>query len=233
MVRRAPRDDDILSPSLILRAYVSGIFPMADSADDPSLYWIEPRQRGILPLDDFHIPRRLRRTVRTTPLSVTVDTDFRGVIEGCAASRPGRRGTWINATIRDLYGLLFRSGHVHTIEVRDGERLVGGLYGVHIGAAFFGESMFSDMRDASKIALVHLAGRLRKGGFALLDTQFLTEHLSQFGGIEIERDLYLGELAAAVSVDADFFPFDEDQRPGGRLPVPGRAVLEALGSRDG
>ena len=233
MTRRTPRGGDILTPSLILRAYVCGIFPMADSADDPNLYWIEPRQRGVLPLDDFHVPRRLARTIRTTPLSVRVDTDFTGVIEGCAESRPGRRGTWINQPIRDLYGALFRAGNVHTVEVWDGDLLVGGLYGVHIGAAFFGESMFSDVRDASKIALVHLAARLRKGGFALLDTQFLTEHLSQFGGTEIHRDRYLELLEPAVSVDADFCPFDEDRDPEGRRPVPGATILAALDGGDG
>ncbi|MCB1514793.1 MAG: leucyl/phenylalanyl-tRNA--protein transferase, partial [Hyphomicrobiaceae bacterium] len=183
------RDDFIveITPQVLLKAYSCGIFPMAESADDPALYWIEPQHRGILPLDHVHIPRRLARTIRTTPFVVRIDTDFEGTIDGCAASRPGRRSTWINARIRSLYRELFALGHCHTVEVWDGERLVGGLYGVALGGAFFGESMFSYERDASKIALVHLIARLVAGGFTLLDTQFVTEHLRQFGTIEVDR----------------------------------------------
>lgn len=177
---------------------------MADSADDPTLYWVEPRLRGILPLDAFHIPKRLARTVRSDRFKVRLDTDFGAVIEGCAAPQPGRRTTWINSTIRDLYGQLFRRGHVHTVESwRDGE-LVGGLYGVQLGAAFFGESMFSLERDASKVALVHLVALMRRGGFQLLDTQFLTEHLEQFGAAEIARKDYLLLLDKALGSEADF-----------------------------
>jgi leucyl/phenylalanyl-tRNA--protein transferase len=194
--------EDAITPSLLLRAYACGIFPMADSADDPTLYWVEPRLRGVLPLDAFHIPKRLARTVRSDRFEIRLDTDFDAVIDGCAAPRPGRRTTWINATIRDLYGQLFRRGHVHTVEAwRDG-RLVGGLYGLELGAAFFGESMFSLERDASKVALVHLVAQMRNGGFQLLDTQFLTEHLTQFGAVEIERKDYLLLLEQALAGEA-------------------------------
>ena len=202
MARGRRGGEDARTPSLLLRAYACGIFPMADSADDPTLYWVEPRLRGVLPLDAFHIPKRLARTVRSDRFEVRLDTDFDAVIDGCAAPRPGRRTTWINATIRDLYGQLFRRGHVHTVEAwRDG-RLVGGLYGLELGAAFFGESMFSLERDASKVALVHLVAMMRRGGFQLLDTQFLTEHLTQFGALEIERKDYLLLLEEALAGEA-------------------------------
>jgi leucyl/phenylalanyl-tRNA--protein transferase len=197
-------DEDVITPSLLLRAYACGIFPMADSADDPTLYWVEPRLRGILPLDAFHVPHRLARTVRADPYEIRLDCDFAGVIDGCAAERPGRRVTWINETIRRLYGELFRLGHVHTVEAWQGGELVGGLYGLKLGAAFFGESMFSTARDASKVALVHLVARLRRGGFALLDTQFLTAHLAQFGAIEVARDDYLKLLERAIAANAEF-----------------------------
>jgi leucyl/phenylalanyl-tRNA---protein transferase len=198
---------DIVTPSLLLRAYSCGIFPMADSADDPMLYWVEPEMRGVLPLDAFHVARRLKRTVRSDLFEVRVDSDFDAVIAGCATPRPGRRATWINAPIRKLYGALFRAGHVHTVEAWQGERLVGGLYGVSLGAAFFGESMFSEARDASKVALVHLVARLKRGGFRLLDAQFLTAHLAQFGAIEMPRDDYVRLLDAAVAAKgADFGP---------------------------
>lgn len=202
----ASRDDFIveITPQVLLKAYSCGIFPMAESADDPALYWIEPQHRGILPLDRVHIPRRLARTVRTTPLTVRIDTDFEGTIEGCAASRPGRSSTWINARIRSLYRELFALGHCHTVEVWNADRLVGGLYGVALGGAFFGESMFSYERDASKIALVHLVARLVAGGFTLLDTQFVTEHLRQFGTIEVDRDKFQRKLDAALKITGDF-----------------------------
>lgn len=194
------RDDIMIeiTPQVLLKAYSCGIFPMAESADDPALYWIEPQQRGILPLDNIHVPRRLARTIRTTELEVKIDTDFEGVIEGCAAPRPGRRSTWINGHIRALYRELFQQGHCHTIEVYNGTALVGGLYGVAVGGAFFGESMFSTERNASKIALVHLAARLIQGNFVLLDTQFVTEHLRQFGTIEIDRDEFHRRLDLAL-----------------------------------
>jgi leucyl/phenylalanyl-tRNA--protein transferase len=202
MSRARRRDEDIVTPALLLRAYACGIFPMADSADDPTLYWVEPRQRGVLPLDGFHVPRRLGRTVRSGVFEMRVDTDFDTVITGCSAVRPGRRVTWINEPIRRLYGELFRMGHVHTVEAWREGKMVGGLYGVKLGAAFFGESMFSVERDASKVALVHLVERLRKGGFRLLDTQFLTAHLAQFGAIEIAREDYLVLLDDALREDA-------------------------------
>src|SRR5262249_12304765 len=160
---------------VLLKAYACGIFPMAESAEDPALYWIEPERRGVIPLDRFHIPARLARTVRADQLAVVVDRDFDGVIDRRAEAKPGRAPPWINTRIRLLYAKLYERGHCHTVEVYDRDRLVGGLYGVSLGRAFFGESMFHRERDASKIALVHLVARLKAGGFALLDTQFVTE----------------------------------------------------------
>lgn len=193
-----------ITPQMLLRAYSHGIFPMAESADDPQLYWIEPEFRGILPLDGLVVPKRLRRTIRQDRFEVTIDTDFDGVIDGCAAPRPGRRSTWINEQIRSLYRALFKQGHCHTIEVRLDGALVGGLYGVALGGAFFGESMFSTERDASKIALVHLCARLIHGGFSLLDTQFVTDHLSQFGTVEVDKPEFQDRLQAALELAADF-----------------------------
>jgi leucyl/phenylalanyl-tRNA--protein transferase len=195
---------DIVTPSLLLRAYACGIFPMADSADDPTLYWVEPAKRGVLPLEEFHLPRRLTRTVRADVYEIRIDTDFEGVIAGCAAPRGGRPETWINEPIRRLYGELFRLGHVHTVEAWREGRLAGGLYGVKLGAAFFGESMFAVERDASKVALVHLVARLKQGGFRLLDAQFLTTHLKQFGAIEVSRDDYVRVLDEALEGEAEF-----------------------------
>jgi leucyl/phenylalanyl-tRNA--protein transferase len=197
-------DEVELTPELILRAYSVGIFPMAQSADDERLAWFDPDPRGILPLDKFHLSRRLARTVRTTPLKVTADTDFAGVIDGCAGGGFDRPSTWINQRIRTLCLELHRMGYAHSIEVRQDSRLVGGLYGVALKGAFFGESMFSTVRDASKIALVHLVARLIRGGFTLLDTQFATEHLTQFGAIEIPRAIYRSRLAKALQRDARF-----------------------------
>jgi len=194
-----------ITAEVLLKAYACGIFPMAESADDPGLYWIEPDERGVIPLERFHLPRRLARTVRANRFEIRVDHDFEGVIEGCAAPAPGRTKTWINARIRALYGQLFERGNAHTVEAwRDG-RLVGGLYGVSLGGAFFGESMFSREPDASKVALVHLVARLRAGGYDLLDTQFVTEHLARFGTIEIDRSDYRKRLARAITRDGDFF----------------------------
>jgi leucyl/phenylalanyl-tRNA--protein transferase len=208
------RDSPLLeiTPQVLLKAYTCGIFPMAESADDPALYWIEPQHRGILPLENVHVPRRLARTLRTTDLAVRIDTDIEGVIQGCAASRPGRRSTWINERIRSLYRDLFDLGHCHTVEVWQSDRLVGGLYGVALNGAFFGESMFSYARDASKIALVYLAARLAYGGFRLLDTQFVTDHLRQFGTIELNREEFHRLLELALQVDADFsrLPLNSD-----------------------
>lgn len=196
-----------VTPDLLLRAYAAGIFPMAEGRDAPTMYWIDPERRGILPLDTFHVPRRLRRTVRSGTFEVRCNTDFAGVIQGCAEPTPGRRETWINQEIVALYAALYDRGYVHTVECwRDGN-LVGGLYGVAMGGAFFGESMFSRVRDASKVALVHLAARLFIGGFKLLDSQFTTEHLETFGAIEIPRTRYRQLLAGALRMKGRF-PLD-------------------------
>jgi leucyl/phenylalanyl-tRNA--protein transferase len=208
--------DDILieiTPQVLMKAYACGIFPMAESADDPALHWIEPQNRGVLPLDAVHIPKRLKRTIRTTELKVRIDTDYEGVIDGCAGSRDGRDSTWINSRIRSLYRELFKLGHCHTVEVWAGAKLVGGLYGVALDGAFFGESMFSYERDASKIALVYLAARLIHGGFRLLDTQFVTEHLKQFGTTEIDRTAFHRRLEHALGQGADFHRLPLDTPP--------------------
>jgi leucyl/phenylalanyl-tRNA--protein transferase len=193
--------DDVMieiTPQVLLKAYACGIFPMAESAEDNALYWIEPERRGILPLDRVHVPRRLARTIRRGGFEVKIDNDFDAVIAGCAAPRAGRRSTWINGRIRNLYAELFAMRHCHTVEVWDGGEMIGGLYGVHLGRAFFGESMFSKARDASKIALVYLIARLKFGGFELLDTQFLTGHLARFGAIEVGRAEFQRLLEAAL-----------------------------------
>lgn len=202
-----------ITPETLLKAYAAGLFPMAESADDSALYWIDPEKRGVIPLDRFHIPRRLRRTVRSKRFEVRTDTAFDGVIEGCAASDPGRPTTWINDRIRDLYGELFQLGVCHTVETWHQGRLVGGLYGVELGGAFFGESMFSAETDASKTALVHLVARLKSGGYALLDTQFVTAHLTQFGAIEIDRTRYRALLESALEQGGDFYCFGADDDP--------------------
>ena len=193
-----------LNPELLLRAYAIGIFPMAESRDDPVVHWIDPDRRGILPLDDFHIPRRLKRRLRRHDFEVRCDQAFDEVISGCAEPGRNRPDTWINRTIEGLYTELHHMGFAHSVECwRDGE-LVGGLYGVSLGAAFFGESMFSREPDASKIALAHLILRLIIGGYTLLDTQFTTPHLRQFGAQEVSREDYKVRLAQALSVTAQF-----------------------------
>jgi leucyl/phenylalanyl-tRNA--protein transferase len=193
-----------ITPEVLLKAYACGIFPMAEDSHDPALYWVEPERRGVMPLDAFHVPARLARTVRADRFAVVCNRDFDAVIDACAEPRAKAERTWINARIRRLYGALFARGHCHTVEVYDGEALIGGLYGVSLGAAFFGESMFHRARDASKIALVHLVARLRAGGFRLLDTQFVTAHLQTFGAAEVSRSRYHKLLEAAVAGDADF-----------------------------
>ena len=220
----ATRDNPLfeITPQMLLRAYACGIFPMAESADDPQLYWIEPQARGVLPLDAVLIPRRLARTIRQSPFEIRIDTDFEGVIEGCAASRPGRRSTWINTQIRSLYRDLFRQGHCHTVEAWRGDRLVGGLYGVALGGAFFGESMFSIETDASKVPLVHLCARLIHGSFSLLDTQFVTEHLKQFGTIEVDKAEFHARLDKAIEQTADFRLLDPATPPSEVLAIIGR-----------
>jgi leucyl/phenylalanyl-tRNA--protein transferase len=193
-----------ITPEILLKAYAAGIFPMAEDADDPSLFWVEPRERGIIPLDRFHMSKRLARTVRSDHFQVRVDQDYDAVVAGCAAPGSDREKTWISGRIRDLYGELFDAGYCHTVEVYRDNRLVGGLYGVRLKGAFFGESMFHTERDASKVALVHLVARLRRGGFSLLDTQFVTSHLAQFGAIEVPRQRYKQMLRAAMDHEADW-----------------------------
>ena len=209
-----------ITPEVLLKAYACGIFPMAESADDPALYWIEPERRGVLPLDQFHVPARLKRTVRQDRYRVVCDVDFDAVIDACAEPAAGRARTWINTRIRTLYRGLHARGHCHTVEVYDGADLVGGLYGVSLGGAFFGESMFRRVRDASKIALVHLVARLRAGGFVLLDTQFVTDHLKTFGATEVSRRQYHKLLADALTGEADFGAIALDR------PIPGERALE-------
>jgi leucyl/phenylalanyl-tRNA--protein transferase len=193
-----------ITTDLMLRAYRHGLFPMAETRRGDRLYWLDPEKRGILPLDGFHLPRRLARTVLSNVFTVTVDRDFAGTIAGCAEPMPGRDDTWINPQIERLFAELHRLGHAHSVESRQADRLVGGLYGVAIGGVFFGESMFSFARDASKVALVHLVARLRLGGFCLLDTQFVTAHLAQFGARELTREEYKSRLAHALTVPARF-----------------------------
>lgn len=188
-----------ITPEILLRAYSVGLFPMSEGADDPGLFWVDPDRRAIIPLDGFHLPRRLARTIRQERFEVRTDTDFEQVIGLCAAERTSQGETWINDRIRAMYGELFRLGHVHTVECWLGEQLVGGLYGVSLGGGFFGESMFHRATDASKVALAHLVARLRLGGYALLDTQFQTTHLAQFGTTEISRRRYKALLAQAIA----------------------------------
>lgn len=193
-----------LKPELLLRAYAVGIFPMAESRFDPDIHWIDPDLRGVLPLDGLHVPRRLRRTIRKRPFKIRINSAFSEVIRLCATPAADRRDTWINPSIEALYGELNRMGFAHSVEAWDGDALVGGLYGVSLGAAFFGESMFSRANDASKVALVHLVYLLKKGGFLLLDTQFQTPHLKQFGVTEIPREIYRQQLANAIHGSARF-----------------------------
>ncbi|HEX7884092.1 MAG TPA: leucyl/phenylalanyl-tRNA--protein transferase [Afipia sp.] len=211
-----------ITPSVLLRAYACGIFPMSESADDPTIFWVEPDQRGVIPLDRFRVASRLARTVRADTFRVTVNTAFKQTIAGCAAPHPGRDDTWINSRIRDLYTSLHEMGHCHSVEVWCRDQLVGGLYGVSLGRAFFGESMFHTERDASKVALVHLVARLLAGGFVLLDTQFVTDHLRTFGAIEVPRRRYRMLLDDAVTGHGDFFAL-----PASR-PVTGAEALARL-----
>jgi leucyl/phenylalanyl-tRNA--protein transferase len=194
-----------LTPDLLLCAYASGLFPMANDRHDPTIHWIEPRRRGVLPLEGFHQPKSLRKLVRRQRFEISVDRTFATVIEACAEPRPERPRTWLNDDLIALYCALHRQGYAHSIESWSGGRLVGGLYGVSLGAAFFGESMFSHQRDASKVALVALVERLRAGGYLLLDTQFVTDHLRQFGAVEISRESYQHQLRRAIEAPAVFY----------------------------
>ena len=189
-----------LTADLLMTAYAAGVFPMSESRHDDEIFWVDPRNRGIIPLDGFRISRSLAKVLRQERFAVTVNEDFAGVLEGCA----DREETWINGPIARLYTELHRSGRAHSLEVRREGRLMGGVYGVVQGGAFFGESMFSRSRDASKVALAHLVDRLRRGGFTLFDTQFLTPHLASLGGIEVPRAQYRAMLARALAVNADF-----------------------------
>lgn len=191
-----------ITPDLMLRAYRHGLFPMAETRRGDRLYWLDPERRGVLPLESFHVPRRLLRTVLSDGFEVGADRDFAAILAGCAASAPGREDTWINPQIEALFLELHRMGVAHSVECRRDGKLVGGLYGVALGGVFFGESMFSTVRDASKVALVHLVARLRVSGFRLLDTQFVTAHLTQFGAVEVPRDVYREQLAAGLEAPA-------------------------------
>ncbi len=195
-----------VTPELLMRAYRAGLFPMAETRRGARLYWLDPELRGVLPLDGFHLPKRLLRTVLSGPYEVTSNQSFAAVVAGCATAAPGREDTWINADIERLFGDLHRRGCAHSVECRLNGALVGGLYGVSLGGVFFGESMFSMARDASKVALVHLVARMRLGGYTLLDTQFVTKHLAQFGADEIPREQYKVLLADAIQVAAQWLP---------------------------
>src|SRR6201995_2458684 len=214
-----------ITPEVLLRPYACGIFPMAESADDPTLFWVEPELRGVIPLDGFRIASRLARTVRSNAFTITVNKAFKGVISGCAAPAEGREDTWINKRIRDLYVGLHALGHGHSVEAWQNGELVGGLYGVSLGRAFFGESMFHSVRDASKVALVHLVARLIVGGFELLDTQYVTEHLRSFGAIEVPRRRYRALLDQAIAGSADFRKLPVDR------PVSGAEALAIIAER--
>ncbi len=204
MAGRRSRDQRI-TPELLLRAYSIGLFPMSDAADDPEIFWVEPEMRGILPLDAFHISKSLAKAVRKRPFDIRFDTAFDAVMEKCAEEAEDRPSTWINDTIRELYGALHKLGHAHSVEAWEGDALIGGLYGVSLGSAFFGESMFSRRTNASKICLVHLVERLKIRGFTLLDTQFTTEHLKTFGAIDVPKQDYMKLLDKAM--DSGTLPF--------------------------
>ncbi len=209
-----------ITPQVLLKAYACGIFPMAESADDAALYWIEPEKRGIIPLDNVHIPRSLAKTIRKDTFEIRIDHDFHEVIEACGSAKAGRTSTWINQKIADLYYELFKMGYCHTVETWAEGKLVGGLYGVHLGGVFFGESMFSFRRDASKVALIYLIARLKYGGFQLLDTQFVTDHLRTFGAAEVSRDDFQRLLERALSCKSDFSALSSD--------VPASSVLQLV-----
>ncbi|WP_131196322.1 leucyl/phenylalanyl-tRNA--protein transferase [Lichenihabitans psoromatis] len=206
---RRPRQQIAITPDIILRAYSIGLFPMAETAEDEALFWVDPEDRGVFDLTAIAVSKSLAKTIRSDRFEVVADRDFDSVIAGCSAPAPGRDNTWINARIRSLFGDMFAMGHVHTIEAYENDTLVGGLYGLHIGAAFFGESMFHRATDASKVCLVHLAARLIDGGFTLLDTQFITPHLASLGAMEIPKTVYRARLAAAIEREATFHPFGQ------------------------
>ena len=216
-----------ITSKMLLRAYELGLFPMAEDYESSEIHWIDPERRGVIPLSCFHISRSLKRTWRRAPFLISVDKSFGEVIEACAKRTQERQNTWLNPRIIELYTELHRVGKAHSVECWSDGKVVGGLYGVTIGAAFFGESMFSDVRDSSKLALVHLVERLRSGGFLLLDTQFLADHLRQFGAIEIDRDEYKRILRKAISEKANFYSLDAVG--GNDSIVTGGVPVEALG----
>lgn len=199
-----------ISPDTVLNAYASGVFPMAEDRESDELFWVDPKMRGIIPLDQFHLSKRLTKSIRQGRFRITCDRAFTDVMRACAAPGNDRERSWINARIIAIYSELHALGHAHSIECWSDEALVGGLYGISIGAAFFGESMFHTATDASKVALAALVGRLRTGGYKLLDIQFITEHLKQFGALEISRADYLTRLARAIKQEADFYSLAED-----------------------
>ena len=216
-----------LTPEILLKAYQAGIFPMAESAEDPELFWVDPERRGILPLDGFHLPRRLARVIRQDKFEICVDRDFAGTMAGCAEATEKRQNTWINGEIVQLYTALHRMDAAHSVECWQADALVGGLYGVSIGGAFFGESMFSRVTDASKVALVHLVALLRQGGYRLLDMQFVTPHLAQFGAAEVSRAQYRRLLADALRYRC-VFPREFGGSGAGGAGGGGAGVLGAL-----
>ncbi|HET6607627.1 MAG TPA: leucyl/phenylalanyl-tRNA--protein transferase [Rhodopila sp.] len=221
-----------VTADLVLRAYRHGLFPMAEGRLADKLFWLDPVKRGVLPLDGFHLSRRLLRTVLSPLYQVRVDTNFAGTIAGCATPLPGRVDTWINPQIEKLFTELYRMGYAHSVETWHGTELVGGLYGVAMGGVFFGESMFSFARDASKVALVHLVARLRLGGFRLLDTQFVTSHLQQFGAEEIPRDIYRTQLSEALEVPTLWLPDPGDEALGAEFRRLARRGLEGWGDQE-
>jgi leucyl/phenylalanyl-tRNA--protein transferase len=225
-----------LDPDMLLRAYASGIFPMADSADSQEVFWVEPRRRGVLPLDRFHLSKSLAKTLKSERFILTADRAFDRVLAACAEPFEGRSETWINPLIVKAYGELHAMGQAHSVEAwtADGQ-LAGGLYGVRLAGAFFGESMFTRVRDGSKAALAALVARLRVGGFTLLDTQFLTEHLASFGAVEISARAYRAQLAGALEVSGDFFALDRLAGPVSPFPattvsgpVSGKRIVQLL-----
>lgn len=222
--RSVPVRSPVITPEVMLRAYAAGIFPMAESADDPSLFWVEPELRGVIPLDDFHLASRLARTVRSDRFEIRVDSAFEAVIAACAEPKPDRTETWINARIREVFGQLFELGHAHTVECWREGQLVGGLYGLSLGGAFFGESMFHRETDASKVALVHLVARLRRGGYRLLDAQFQTDHLAQFGALEVPRIDYQRWLDRALALTGEWWSWPKG------TPIDGRQALAEFNS---
>ncbi len=227
---QADAQADALTPELLLRAYAAGVFPMAEDADSDDLGWYDPKKRGVFPLDGFIVARSLAKAIKAQKFDIRIDHDFFAVLQGCAESRPGREKTWINRRIAELYGALFAHGFVHTVEAwREGE-LVGGLYGVALNGGFFGESMFHRETDASKICMAYLVARLRRGGYTLLDAQFLTPHLASLGAVEISRAEYHRRLRQALQHQADFYALPKDAPPEAILGLArGDSALDAQG----